>query len=298
VVSFRSWDDRWLPAAAAFVQSRRRRWRARLGGLLGPGTAVGDGVRRQPALAGSIATVAAAAIVIAVAGGPGGPSDADSKGASQPPSGLQVPVTTTIGPTPGTSVATYLTNAAFDLRRFGESAHGRAGYAVIDLRRYLRPAQAETVFAGVEVVRAYVRAPAKGLPTQVHAVPLQSTFAPLAAGMQASGRLAAATAHTFGELVSQLKPHTPQDRLLRARYALQQRASAYEAGQLAAPATCACVFSVVVHATSSTLLRLASAPEVRAVDPASVDVSLNTLTVFPLEPEITGVVPRGGLFGG
>jgi hypothetical protein len=298
VVNLRSWDDRWLPAAAEVVQSRLRRWRGRLADLAGPGTVVGDGVRRQPALAGSIATVTAAAIVLGIAGGPGGPSDGDSGGAPVPSSSVPVPVTTTIGPTPGASVATYLTNASFNLRRFGESARGRAGYAVVDLRRYLLPAQAETLFGGVEVVRAYVRAPGKGLPTQVHAVPLQNTFAPLAAGMQASGRLAAATAHTFGELVAQLKPHTRQDRLLRARYALQQRASAYEAGQLAAPASCACVFSVVVHATSTDLLRLASASEVRAVDPASADVSLNTLTVFPLEPEITGIVPRGGLFGG
>jgi hypothetical protein len=298
VVNLRSWDDRWLPAAAEVVQAGRRRWRARLAKVLGPGSAVGDGVRRQPALAGSIATVAAAAIVLAIAGGPGGPSDGDSGGTPTPASALPVPVTTTIGPTPGASVATYLTNASFDLRRFGESAHGRAGYAVVDLRHYLLPAQVETLFGGLEVVRAYVRAPAKGLPTQVHAVPLQNTFGPLAAGMQASGRLAAATAHTFGELVAQLKPRTPQDRLLRGRYALQQRASSYEAGQLAAPATCACVFAVVVHASSNDLLRLASASEVRVVDPASADVSLNTLTVFPLEPEITGVVPRGGLFGG
>ena len=297
-MNLRSLDDRWLPAAAEVVQSRRQRWTRRLVELLGPGTVVGDGVRRQPALAGSIATVALAAVVLAIAGGPGGPGDGDSGGSAVPPAGVPVPVTTTIGPTPGTSVATYLTNAAFDLRRFGESARGRAGYAVVDLRRYLSPAQAQAVFGPLDVVRAYVRAPAKGLPTQVHAVPLQNTFAPLAAGMQASGRLAAATAHTFAELVAQLKPRTSQDRLLRSRYALQQQASAYEARQLASPATCSCVFSVVVHATSTDLLRLASAPDVRAVDPASADVSLNTLTVFPLEPEITGVVPRGGLFGG
>jgi hypothetical protein len=298
VVNLRSWDDRWLPAAAAAVQSRRQRWQARLAAVLGPGSVVGAGVRRQPALAGSIATVAVAAVVLAIAGGPGGPGDGDSGGAPVPPSGLPVPVTTTVGPTPGTSVATYLTNASFDLRRFGESARGRAGYAVVDLRHYLLPTQVETLFGSVEVVRAYVRAPAKGLPTQVHAVPLQNTFEPLAAGMQASGRLAAATAHTFGELVAQLKPRTRQDRLLRARYALQQQASTYEARHLSTPATCACVFAVVVHAGSTDLLRLASASEVRAVDPASADVSLNALTVFPLEPEITGVVPRGGLFGG
>jgi len=297
-VNLGSLDDRWLPAAAAAVQTRLRRWQAWFAARVGPGTPTGDGVRLQPALAGSIAVVAAAAIVLAIAGGPGGPSDDDSGGPSPTATQVPVPVTTTIGPTPGTSVATYLVNASFNLRRFGESSRGRAGYAVVDLRAYLRTQDVTTLFNGVDVVRAYVRAPAKGLPTQVHAIPLQHTFDAMAGGMQASARLAAATAHTFGELVAQIKPHTATDRLLRSRYALQQRASAFEAKQLANPATCACVFSVVIHADDATMLRLAGISQIRAVDPAAADVGFNTLTVFPLEPEITGIVPRGGLFGG
>ena len=293
-----SLDDRWLPAAATAVQARLRRLQARLMGLAGPGTPVGEGVRTQPALAGSIAVVTAAAVVLAIAGGPGGPSDSDSGSPAPASTQVPVPVTTTIGPTPGTSVATYLTNASFDLRRFGESSRGRAGYAVVDLRAYLRTADVTTLFNGVDVLRAYVRAPAKGLPTQVHAIPLQHTFDAMAGGLQASARLAAATAHTFGELVAQIKPHTATDRLLRSRYALQRRASAFEAKRLADPATCACVFSVVIHADDATMLRLAGISQIRVVDPASADVSFNTLTVFPLEPEITGIVPRGGLFGG
>ena len=297
-MNLRSLDDRWLPAAATAVQSRLRGWQSRILGLVGPGTAVGDGVRTQPALAGSVAVVAAAAIVLAIAGGPGGPSDSDHGAPVPAQTEVPVPVTTTVGPTPGTSVATYLTNASFDLRRFGESSHGRPGYAVVDLRAYLRTSEVETLFNGVDVVRAYVRAPAKGLPTQVHAIPLQHTFDAMAGGMQASARLAAATAHTFGELVAQIKAHTATDRLLRSRYALQQRASTFEARRLARPATCACVFSVVIHADDATMLRLAGISQIRAVDPVAADVTFNALTVFPLEPEITGVVPRGGLFGG
>jgi hypothetical protein len=297
-VNLQSLDDKWLPAAATAVQSRLRRWQSRLAGLVGPGTTVGEGVRSEPALAGSAAVVAAAALVLAIAGGPGGPSDSDHGSPAPLPSDLPVPVTTTVGPTPGTSVSTYLVNASFNLRHFGESSRGRAGYAVVDLRAYLRPGDVATLFSGVDVVRAYVRAPAKGLPTQVHAIPLQHTFDAMTGGMQASARLAAATAHTFGELVAQIKPHTATDRLLRSRYALQERASSFEAQRLVTPASCACVFSVVIHADDATMLRLAGISQVRAVDPASADVSFNTLTVFPLEPEITGIVPRGGLFGG
>jgi hypothetical protein len=295
-VSLRSWDERWLPTLARVVQSRVHRVRGRIAATAGPGSLVGDGVRRQPALAGSIAVVALAAVVLAVAGGPGGPSDGGDTATPTPE--VSAPLTTTLGPSPGTSVASYLSHASFDLRRFGASARDKPGFAIVDLRTYLRPANVVTAFTGVAVVRAYVRAPAAGLPTQVHAIPLQNTFGSLTPGMQASGRLAAATAHTFGELVAQLKPRTPQDRLLQQRYSLQQRASAYEAGQLQTPDSCACVFAVVVQADDAALLRLASSPDVRAVDPAPADVALSALTIFPLEPEITTVVPRGGLFGG
>jgi len=291
-----SWDDRWLPRAARVVQSVAARTRRRAGRWTGRGTVVGDGMRGEPALAGSILVVAAAAVVLAAAGGPGGPADNDGGSSATPTT--PGPVTTVLGPAPGSSVATYLTRASFDLRRFGETSHGRSGYAVVDLTRYVPPAEAQALFTGVDVIRAYVRAPATGLPTQVHAVPLQNTFAPLAAGMQASGRLAAATAHTFGVLVSQIRAKSQQDRELRQRYQLQQRASAYEAAHLQRPAKCACVFAVVVHAPDTTLLRLATGEAVRAVDPAAVEVTLDALTVFPLEPEITGVVPKGGLFGG
>lgn len=296
-MNVRSWDDRWLPELARRVQTSVAQLRARLVRVAGPGSVLGDGARRHPALAGSIAVVGLAAVVLAAAGGPGGPGDGDNGGASTEPA-VPVPVTTTLGPSPGTSVATYLTHASFNLRRFGETSHGHSAFAVVDLHAYLPPANLPTVFNGVTVVRAYVRAPASDLPTQVHAIPLQNTFASLAPGMQASGRLAAATAHTFEELVAQLKPRTAQDRLLRERYALQQRASTYEADQLQQPERCACVFAVIVQADDSTLLRLAASPEVRAVDPAPADVGMSALTVFPLEPEITTVVPRGGLFGG
>jgi len=293
-----SLDERWLPVLAGAVQRRAARLRELASAVTGPGSAVGAAARVQPALAGSIAVVGLAAVVLAAAGGPGGPGDGDGGVNAPAPTQAAVPVTTTIGPTPGASVASYLTHASFNLRKFGETSRDQAGYAVVDLHNYVRPDEAARVFNGVEVVRAYVRMPSKNLPTQVHAIPLQGTFASLASGMEGSGRLAAATAHTFGELVAQLKPRTPQDRQLRQRYALQKQASTYEATALLRPQTCVCLFSVVVHATDSELLRLAASPEVRAVDPAPVGVSLSTLTVFPLEPEIVTIVPRGGLLGG
>jgi hypothetical protein len=42
---------------------------------------------------------------------------------------------------------------------------------------------------------------------------------------------------------------------------------------------------------------LAHTSGVRVVDPAPPTVGLDELTVFPLEPSVVGIVPRGGLFG-
>jgi len=294
-VSIREWDERWLPRAAGVAQRWAGGLRGRLFAWTGPGSLIGDGMRAEPALAGSTVAVLIAALVLAIAGGPGGPPDEQ---VTQTPVVTPVPaVGTTLGPPPGASVASYLVKAAADLRHFDDVAHGRDGYAVVDLSRYVTPAAVEATFGHESVVRAYVRVPAGSLPTQVHAIPLQDNFGMLGDGMLASGRLASATAKTFHVLVTQLSDSTPNAKKLRARYALQERASAYEGTRLARPAACACVFAVVVHGGAAQLAELARAPGVRVVDPAPPTTSLDALTVFPLEPEVTTVVPKSGLFG-
>jgi hypothetical protein len=168
---------------------------------------------------------------------------------------------------------------------------------VVDLDTYLRPSDARRLLAGYEVVRAYARVPA-ALPTQVHVVPLRGTVADADAGLAASARLAAATAHTFAVLVQQLRPRNGDEQRLRERYALQQRASAYEAARLRTPQSCGCLFAFVVRGGPAALVRLSTQPHVRIVDPADSATPLDELTVFPLEPEVSRLVPRGGLFGG
>lgn len=299
-MSLRSWDDALLPRCAAAVQRFAHRLSVRADRVAGPGTPAGDAVRAEPALAGSILAVTVAAVVLAAAGGPGDPGDHDTAPASPTPA-VTAPVpslVTTLGPTPGTSVADYLRHAAADLRKFTAGAQGRAGYAVVDLSRYVSPAQAAATFAGVDIVRAYVRVPPpRGLPTQVHAIPLENNFGALADGMRASGRLAAATANTFKVLVAQLQAQNAAEKKLRERYAAQEQAASFEATRLQQPDACTCVFAVVVHARARDMTRLAALPTVRVVDPASAQVTLDELTVFPLGPEITTKVPRGGLFG-
>lgn len=298
-MTLRDWDEALLPRWAAAAQRTVARLAAAGRRIGGRDTPVGDAVRREPALAGSIVAVAVAALVLLAAGGPGEPSDHDAGPAPVPQVPLQGPsVVTTLGPTPGTAVSAYVRRAASDLRRFAQTAHGKAGFAVVDLRRYQTIAQTGATFSGVTVVRAYVRVPPPhGLPTQVHAIPLERSFDALSEGMRASGRLAAATANTFHVLVSQLDAKTPAEQKLRSRYAAQEQAASYEARQLEEPASCTCVFAVVVRGRPGELTRLTALSPVRVVDPASAQVTLDELTIFPLAPEIKTTVPRSGLFG-
>jgi hypothetical protein len=291
-------DDRWLPSLAGRVQSWVRRlhaWRMR---VAGESSAVGVAIRTEPALAATVVAVGLAGLLIAIVGvhdpTDGGPSTSTVQqfGAPAPPSLL-----TTLGPVPGTGVASYLTRANFDLRHFGEIARGRSTYAVVDLRSYLTPAQAAAAFVGVNVIRAYVRAPSKTLPTDTYPIPLQASFAKLGLGMQSDARLAASTAVTYHQLVAGLVAKSPQDKTLREKYARQAAASQFEAGLLSRPGTCACVFAVVVREGVVKLDALAAKHAIRAVDPAPPTATLDQITVLPLRPDVTTVVPKPGLFG-
>jgi hypothetical protein len=287
--ALRRLDERVLPAAAERLQrgvAAARRWgraRANASGVAG---AV---VRRKPALAASIVAVTLGAVLVAVAGDHGG----GSTSGKEP---LPVAVAS-LGPVPGASVADYLRNAAFDLRHFGEIAKGRSTYAIVDLRAYRTPGQAATAFAGVDVVRAYVRVPHKKLPTQVHSVALRG-IGDLSNDLRTTAAVAAATAKSYAVLVSELHPRSRADRQVKARYAAQQRAAAYEARVLAHADRCSCVFAVVVRADVARLAALIRVSAVRVVDPAPPTVALEALSIFPLEPEITTTVPKTGLVGG
>jgi hypothetical protein len=286
-------DEAVVPAAAQRLRrtvAAVRRWG---GAPEAAGTAAHDAVRRQPALAGSIAVVLLAAVAVAVAGGPG-PQTGSGGGAVPPPPPVTV---ASLGPVPGTSVAAYLRTAALDLRRVAQTAQGRATYAVVDLAQYLTPTRVAEVLAGVDAVRAYVRVPDRRLPTQVHSVPLQG-LPSLVTGVSTTAAVAAATARSFAVLLAHLHPRSPADRKVKAGFVERWHAAVAEASALEHPARCECVFAVVVHADITRLAALTRIAAVRVVDPAPPTVGLEALSVYPLEPQVTAIVPRTGLLGG
>lgn len=291
-----SLDDSWLPRLAERVHRRRDRVRQAIHTVGGPASPSGQAVRAQPALAGSIAAVAVAALLVAVFG-THDPYDHD--GSLTSPPGPTIQPQQTLGPQAGTSVAAYLTTAAFDLRHFAEVSRGQPGYALVSLRRYLTPAEAAQVFTGMSVTRAFVRVPSPTLFTSVYPVNVlgNKTLSNLLVGMASQSRFAALNAKTYAQIVAGFNPHTDREKLEKKLYEKLAAAARFESAALATPAACACVFAVLVRADYLHLAGLTAVPDVRAVDPAAPSVPLDQLSVLPLRPDFTTVVPRPGVLG-
>lgn len=286
-------DERWVPAMARRLRGvgGRASGSGPVAAVVGTVTAA---LRSQPALAGSIVVVFIASVLLGAFGT--GPENGQARTQSNELPSIPSAVLATIGPSPGTSVAAYLTRASVDLRHYDEIAAGRPTYAVIDFRHYLTPSSALAAAGDVDVVRAYVRVPSK-LPTQPRSVPL-TNGTELDTGILTAASVAKATANSYAALLKALHPTTRADRLVKRRYATQHAAAVVEARNLSHPGACACVFAFVVHAGIGQLATLADSAAVRAVDPAPPVVSISGLTVLPLQPEFTSVVPRTGIPSG
>jgi hypothetical protein len=286
----RGLDARWVPRAARWLRDAMA-WTGRRRPVAIVSSNLTGALRGEPALAGSILVVFVAAVLL---GSFGTGADTDRTHnqplvlPSAPPTAIA-----TIGPSPGTSVSVYLTRAAADLRHYAELATRRPTYAVVDLRDYLTPRRALKVVDGLNIVRAYVRVPSH-LDTQPRSVPL-TTGSELDTGLRTAAAVAKATATSYAALLKALHPTTKSDRLVKRRYEQQHHAAVVETRQLSRPTSCACVFAFVVHVSADQLGALDRDPAVRVVDPAPPPVSLTGLTVLPLQPEYTTVVPRPGL---
>jgi hypothetical protein len=283
-------DDHWLPR---FARRFHHVGTVLTGGSRRPAVRlVSTAAMTEPALAGSIAAVFIAGVLLAGIGEPAASRD-DNSAPPPPPT----PIVATIGPTPGSSVASYLSKASFDLRHFGEISHGAATYAVVDLRTFQTPAQVTALFGAVQLVRAYVRVRAGALPMAVRSIPVLSAGL-IAPGMRTAATVAAATAKSYGVLLAGLHPKTAADRKVKKRYEQMHRAALVEAAALRRPLQCACIFAAVVRADAARLSTLAAEPQIRAVDPGPPAVELTGLTALPLDPRDTRVVPGTGLPSG
>jgi hypothetical protein len=200
--------------------------------------------------------------------------------------GPAAPLSDSLGPDVGSAVPSYLTTSAQDLTEAAKDDPDGARVALVSLGAYYRPEVAASILSGYVVNRAWTRDRSAGklapeLPLEVSGdlLPaLRSFYA-----RQAKGQADAARSY------QELADTTTNDPTFKAdylRFATLSRKQATSYG-----ANCACVFSVVVTATPTQLLSLRSRPGVRALEVGGKGQRLTDLTINPLLPEATTVVP-------
>jgi hypothetical protein len=184
------------------------------------------------------------------------------------PSGVQ-----RLGPEAGEPVANYLRRASASL----PAGHSSA-WALVQLDTYLTPEHAAELARGVRLSKVVFRVPLPRVQTALITRDL--------AGQQPVAELTRAQRSAAAERLAASRA-TPNTR--RAIVA------AAEAAQL--DRGCACVLAVLVFGDGDALRMVAARPDVRAVQAALPDTSIEDLAISPLLPEqtvIAGPVPDDG----
>lgn len=283
---FAGLDERALPRLAGFIRGIG----SVAGAVVGPkspaGRVVGPWLRREPVIVVAVASVVFAAVLIAVTGG-------DDQGAVRPTTqsvGPAVPATHRLGPAPGAQVPSYLAAAAGrrdSLQTLGSSEQVDA---LVDLTGYLSPLAVDALIAGtpgVQVVRGFARVPPPA-EAKVHVL-ITSARTNLATELAAAQAAASQIAdHYKSELAQSLKHPSAQLQDEVDTAAAQASDAAIDAAGLGSD--CGCVFALLVSGPVSSIEQLAGSAAVRVLDPAPIDVSIESLLVVPLEPQDTTTV--------
>ena len=162
--------------------------------------------------------------------------------------------------------------------------------ALVSLNKGLTPEEVGELLeeSGLEVTRAYLRAPVPGEPEEIVfqtpgdvVVGLRSVFSQTAARKAQEQQDLLGTART-------IESGTPEEEAFRRLYEADARIAGQEAA--AYRAGCACVFSLVVEAEAADLAELLALPIVRGVEAAPRGADLSELDISPLAPTEQGVV--------
>lgn len=310
-MSLRQLDERYLPAAAAWLRARvdavtatvergreaLSRWDA---------TALDDRyagrrpftlVRTQPVLAlcvvGALLAAGIGAVVVQERGDSGRRT---SHAGTEPPGSGGVPKGAVLGPAVGDSTRDYVRKASAGLVDAVRAAPGATRVALVSLSAYRTPEQADALLSGFTVRRAFLRAKAAGKEAAALPVEVQGPLLPaLRHAYAETARSRAAAQKSYQGYVDTLRPDSTQDRAFRDLYAAFARSSGIESRAYAAD--CACVYAVLVTAPPVLLLSLNARPGVRAVEVAGAGLTVLQVQVQPLLPEVEGVVPRPSFAG-
>jgi hypothetical protein len=195
-----------------------------------------------------------------------------------------------LGPEVGADIDAHFTAArerAVDLsRRDPEQRY----LALVSLNKGLTPEETGELLqeSGLEVRRAYLRAPIPGEPEEI----VFQTPNDIVSGLQqVFSEIAARKAKEQQELLKTagtIPPGSPEEESFRKLYESDARTAGQEAA--AYRTGCPCVFALVVEAGAGELAELPALPVVRGVEVAPRGAELSGLDIRPLSPTQKGVV--------
>ncbi|HVT20021.1 MAG TPA: hypothetical protein VHE57_01370 [Mycobacteriales bacterium] len=279
-------DERALPAVAGALRGVARAARAVVGSDGVVGKRVAPWIRREPVIAIALACVAAAAILIAVTGGDRHRATLPSGHLGPRLSGAQ------LGPLPGSTVATYESQASGRRASLDQLASSQQLVAVVDLDAYISPQAVDQLLhdtPGLRVVLGFARVP----PPQEDDVHVLATSADagLSTELTLAQQAAGDVALHYERLLSRSITH-PTTELAEKVQAGAARAAAARIDASGLGPTCGCVFAFAVEGPVAQLQSLSRQAAVRILDPAPVGAKPDSLVIMPLEPQVTGKVPE------
>lgn len=195
-----------------------------------------------------------------------------------------------LGPQVGDDIDAHFATARERAVALSRRNPGERYLALVSLNKGLTPQETGELLqeSGLEVRRAYLRAPVPGEPEEIvfqtpsDIVPaLEQVFSEIAGRKAKEQQELIGTART-------IEPTTPEEQEFRRLYEADARIAGQEAA--AYRTGCPCVFALVVEAEAGELAELPALPVVRGVEIAPRGTELSQLDLSPLAPSEKGVV--------
>jgi hypothetical protein len=212
---------------------------------------------------------------------------------SAAPTGDQVLRSATLGVPAGTDVDAHLADTRDLLETLAVRAADTRYLALVSLDRHVPIAEVTRLTEGVDLVRAYLRAPDQPNGETIE-VPLSGVTvgAVLPALCAATSGRKASEAESLRSLAETIEVSTPEEQLQKDDFVQEADRAAAEAAAFGGD--CATLFALVVQGEARALAGLLDREGVRGVEAAPVGVELLDLQVVPLLPGTTGPAPEPG----
>ena len=209
----------------------------------------------------------------------------------QPVGDLTVGEVTRVGVVQGQSIPRYVESSRGELTAMlaaPSSGPARQTYALVTMSAYLAPDRLTPILGEVSVSEVFSRLWLPETQTQIVRIPAFRIPDDVIAGMFQVAERKDREARDYQERSAAMTGDSDRERELRGWYESGARVASGEA--TAYRSRCSCVYAAVVRGIPDALEKIASRPEVRAVDPAPEVRRLDRTVFTPPLPEQDDVV--------